>query len=227
MSWFSKKRNIAITVGAAVLAVVVIGLIIYGVCTHSEPGLLRVCWQPNGSVVYADPDSTEVADPEEVEGPCAAPEDLVWARKQLPLDVGWESYRDGDERSLKAAITDINRQLGFKLYRVTPEGEESEVLISFEPIEPGDPAGWAGHAKSAGDNVLFCNIGISTSASTDRMVYLVSHHELLHCAGLAHDPDNPASAIYPFTNDDSMWDTMTAARITDFDRALLRRLYHD
>lgn len=225
-SWFKKPVNLAITIGAAVLAVVVVSLIIYGVTTHREPGLLQVCWQPNDSAAYANPGDLEGL--EAPDAPCAEPEELRWDRKQVPLKVAWQALQDSDERALKAAIQDINAQLGFKMLVETPEGEASDIVVELEAHLVGEknpPAGWAHHVRSNG--VVGCDAKIRSLAASERFVYLVAHHELLHCIGLAHDQDNPASAIYPLTSDDTLEDTMKAVRITDFDRALIRRLYHD
>ncbi len=232
MSWFKKPINIGITIGAAVLAVVVIGLIIYGVTTHKEPGLLRVCWQGD-QAVYADSTSLEAL--EAPDGPCAEPEDLVWPRKQTPLKVGWEALQKSDERAVKAAIRDINAQLGFKMLVELPESQDDldipqpDIHIELEAHLVGvenPPAGWASHRRLS-DGSLFCGVKIRSLAASERFVFLVARHELLHGIGLAHDPENPASAIYPLTRDDTLEETLGLGRVTDFDRALIRRLYHD
>lgn len=239
MSWFKKPLNIGITIGAGVLAVVVIGLIIYGVTTHSEPGLLQVCWV-DGQARYVE--GTEVDD-----GACEGAEELVWPSSQIPLSVaaqapdvqGFVSQGAPQREALDSAIRDINQQVGFALLASAGDGAGADIVVHLgEAVDAGGirgagageersrPLGTARHHRtnSGGQLALRCDLHIYNVGSL-RGEYLVIHHELLHAIGLAHDPDNPASAIYPFTADDSMWERMQAARITDFDRALIRELY--
>jgi len=239
MSWFRNPVNIAITIGAAILALVVIALIIYGVTTHREPILMEVCWEGN-EARYVE--GTEVDD-----GACEGAEELVWPQSQLPFAVAATKAADEtvlapgtvEREGLDAAIRDINQQLGCTVLRASADplsaamvahlGEAVDVL----PRGVGGrtaaraPLGWAHHDRSNSGSQLFlrCHLHVRSNVGSLRGEYLVAHHELLHCLGLAHDPDNPASAIYPFTEDDTMWDQMQAARITDADRARLRGLY--
>lgn len=226
-SWFARPINLGITIGAAVMAVVAFVAIVYSVVTHSEPGLLRACWVDD-EAYYADTSATEGIGL--VSGTCDNPEEIVWQRERIPLKVAWGALRDSDDRGVKAAIRDINAQLGFTMFIETPEGEESDVVIELEVHLVGDtaaPAGWASHAKVLSDEDLCCEVRIRSLVISDRMVFLVIRHELLHAAGLAHDPADQTSIMYPLVRDDTMDAHMGAALITDFDRALLRRLYHD
>lgn len=239
MSWFRKPLNIGITIGAGVLALVVIGLIAYGVYTHREPSLLEVCWVGN-EARYVE--GSEVDD-----GACEGAEELVWPTRQLPFTVAATKAVDetvlapgaAEREGLDAAIRDINQQLGCAALRASADplsaamvahlGEAVDVLprgVGSRAAKRA-PLGWAHHDRAnSGDQLsLRCNLHVRSNVGSLRGEYLVAHHEILHCLGLAHDPDNPASAIYPFTEDDTMWDQMQAARITDADRARLRGLY--
>jgi hypothetical protein len=242
MGWFKKPLNIAITVGAMVLLVVCAVLIAYGVTTHKEAGLLQVCWQGDKAQYTG---GTEVAPNES----CTRTEELVWPQGKIPLavaaiapdrttplDPGAVAREGVDE-----AAEDINRQLGFDLFRAVADPVGAAVVVEIGvPVEAGvdgrarggdgkaatsSPLGRAQHYLFSNGRGLFCDIDIYAGIGSLRHEYLVVHHELLHCAGLAHDADNPASAIYPFTNDDTMWERMQAARITDHDRELLRSRY--
>lgn len=238
MSWFSKPLNKGIAIGAGVLALVVIALIIYGVVTHREPILLEVCWV-GSEARYVE--GTEVDD-----GACEGAEELVWPQSQVPFSVAATKAVDqtvlapgaSEREALDSAIRDINQQVGCDLLRPSADplsaamvahlGEAVDVL----PRRVGSraakaPIGWAYHDRtdSGGQHSLRCHLHVRSNVGSLRGEYLVAHHEILHCLGLAHDDDNPASAIYPFTEDDSMWDRMQAARITDADRARLRSLY--
>lgn len=240
MSWFKKPLNIGITIGAAVLAVVVIGLIIYGVTTHTEAGLLQVCWL-DGRAHYVE--GTELDD-----GACEGSEELVWPESQIPLAVaaqasdvqGFVAPGASQREALDSAIRDINQQVGFALLTPVGDGAGADVVVHLgEAVDAGRirgagageerarPLGFARHHRtnSGGQPALRCDLHIYSTVGSLRGEYLVIHHELLHAIGLAHDDDNPASAIYPFTSDDTMWERMQAARITDHDRALIRELY--
>jgi len=239
MSWFSKPLNKGIAIGAGVLVLVVIALIIYGVVTHREPVLLEVCWEGT-EARYVE--GTEVDN-----GTCEGAEELVWPQSQLPFSVA--ATKAGSEtvlapgaserEALDSAIRDINQQLGCAALRASADplsaamvahlGEAVDVL----PRRVGGrrpskaPLGWAYHdrANSSSESTLRCHLHVRSNVGSLRGEYLVAHHEILHCLGLAHDQNNPASAIYPFTDDDTMWERMQAARITDADRARLRSLY--
>ena len=242
MSWFSKKRNIAITVVAGVLALAAIVLIIYGVVTHDEESLLRVCrWTGEGWAVYEEGAT-------EVEGePCEGAEELVWPAGKVPFsvaaieDADQTVYAEGAKQreALDSAIRDINQQFGFRLLRASSDPLSAAFVahlgaaVDIDRRGGGGGAGapsakalgWAKHhrADSSGKS-LRCHLWVRRDGSL-RVEYLVAHHELLHCIGFAHDDDNPASAMYPFTYDDTMWDRMQAARVTDSDRARGRDLY--
>lgn len=239
MSWFSKPLNKGVAIGAGVLALVVIALIIYGVVTHREPVLLEVCWE-GSEARYVE--GTEVDD-----GACEGAEELVWPQSQVPFAVAATKAADetvlapgaSEREALDSAIRDINQQIGCTVLRASADplsaamvahlGEAVDVL----PRRMGGrrpskaPLGWAYHDRtdSRGQLSLRCHLHVRSNVGSLRGEYLVVHHEILHCLGLAHDPGNPSSAIYPFTEDDTMWETMQAARITDADRARLRSLY--
>ena len=242
MSWFSKKKNIAVVVGVAILFVVSAVSLIYAIATHEEPTLLEVCWTNDGRALY--PKNTT----EETYGACSRGQELVWPEKQIPLSVaavtGVEEIvlAPGTKRreALDQAIQDINSQVGCKVLSPTAFRDGSAILAHLGTavvIELGrsrgrkgeggghSSLGYARHRREKSGELLRCNFSVSSRVNNLRGEYLVTHHELLHCLGLSHDPDNPSSAIFPFTYDDTMWDSMISVRITDNDRAKLRDLY--
>ena len=239
---FKKPLNIGIAIGAAVLAVVVVVLIVYGVTTHSESGLLKVCWV-DGQAHYVE--GAEVNN-----GSCEGAEELVWPESQIPLTVtaitaeGVVLAPGASQReALDSAISDINSQVDFALLATIGDRAGIDIVVQVgAAVEAGGirnsgardgershPLGYARHhrANSATETgtILHCDIVVYSTAGGLREEYLVVHHELLHCVGLAHDVNNPASAIYPLTLDDTMLDYMQMTRITDFDRSLIRELY--
>jgi len=242
VSWFHKKRNIAITVGAAILAIVCIVSITYAVITHEEPTLLEVCWV-DGKARYMEGAS------EESYGVCPRGEKLVWPKSQIPLTVAaFAAYSEvvlapgaSGRQALDSAIRDINAQIGCKILEPTALRDGASILARLgEPVgiyvggdgkgkseKSGNPSlGFARHVKGGNDrSKLYCNLTVYSNANNVRWQYLVVHHELLHAIGLAHDPSNPSSAIYPFAFDDTMWSQMSVSWITDEDKATLHDLY--
>lgn len=216
MKWFTRPGYfiaILLFVVAAVLGVIGI---IYGVSTHEEGGLLRVCWNESNSAEYVVPfEGAPVGD-------CADPEDLVWPKNQVPLGVSILDLReDGDGVEGKAAIVDINNQLGFTLFTQVKEGSSVSLTLGA-PVEGGSKKlGTAHHYKSP--EAMYAHATVYSATGSLRLTFLVAHHELLHVAGLAHD-SFPDSAMYGMDHDDSL-ERMTPARITDHDKSLLRDLY--
>jgi len=251
MSWFRRPVNIAITIGAAILLVACIAMIIYGVATHSEPGLLEVCWRDTGQETqearYLDTRDLEVYG-EAINGTCDRVEKLVWSKSQIPITVAATTHNgstlieQGDSRRecLDAAIYNINSQVGFELF-VAAESGAADVLVKIgAAVEVGRLSRTGKSIKrSKGIQAMFgkvkhhkfrdrlyCDVVIYSNIGDIHSEFLVTRHELLHCAGLSHDNDNPNSAIYPFTVDITMWHRMNTARITDYDRELLGSLYN-
>jgi hypothetical protein len=218
----SKRLTIATAVVGALIALAAVGLIVYGVLTHREEGLLGVCWTEN---TFEGTTASYVGGNEVNLGSCRKPEGLVWPRKQIPLTVSIADYRE-EERDIKpieSAIANINSQVGCTLLKKTSDGTYSIRVLVGTSVESGSrELGLSRHFKSR--QGLHSEVFVYSNAGSERLVYLVAQHELLHSLGLAHD-DFPDSALYPFTADDTMSDTMDTARITDHDVALLRKLY--
>jgi len=241
--WFSRPVNIVITVGMGLMVIVAVVLITWGVTHHSEEGLLEVCWE--GGV--ARPVGGIEGD---VDGACERPEELVWPQEQIPLTVaavsamGEPMGADSPQvRVLGSTIRDINAQVGFELLRLVAGdpgaadgrvhfggafgsgvGEASSGSPDGTREDRTIPAGYVTHrrvgATLRGDVFIRSDV-----ESVDRSLYLVGRHELLHFVGLAHD-DFEASVMFPLTHDDSISESMSTARITDFDCNLLRSMYH-
>ena len=230
-SWFKKPLNIGIAIGAAVLAVVAVVLIIWGVTHHREGGLLEVCWSDGGRAAYVDTSQLEIG--EVVNGPCERPEELVWPREQIPLTLATLSAEsrplaaDTDEvRVLQQAVTDLNRELGFELFRVGAGLQSTDAEVRFGGAFEGEgspPPGYVAHVRAGGIIRGFIYIR-SDVAAVDRTLFLVLKHELLHLAGLEHD-DFTLSLMFPITREDWNLESMSLAHTTDSDVASLQRLY--
>lgn len=249
--WFKKPVNIIITVGAALMAVVAIGLIIWGVTHHREEGLLEVCWEGGVAVPVGGIEG-------DADGSCERPEELAWPQEQIPLTVapvaatGESMGTDSPQvRVLDSTIRDINAQVGFELLRLAcgdPDSADGRVHYggAFESARDGKAVAGRGDGENGGGAKVVRNVARpagyvvhrrvgpvlrgdvylrSDVESVDRTLYLVGRHELLHFVGLAHD-DFESSVMFPMATDDSISEAMGTAHITDFDRALLRSMYH-
>lgn len=244
MGWFSKRRNIAIAVGAGVLLVVCSVLVTYGVLTHEEPDLLMVCWT-EGPMPEARYQDHSMVDGEVPHGSCDRPEKLVWPKSQIPLTVSATSGYDtvlavGTSRreALDAAVRHINERLGFMVFRPVSDVSGTSVMVQVETAmgvarrsdgkrdSRRTPLGYARHYWDGPDGKLRCRAVVFSNVGGLRLEYLVSYHELLHCLGLGHDP-SPSSAMYAFTDDDVVAGVMRHFRVSDHDRRVLRRLYRE
>jgi hypothetical protein len=190
-------RNIVmIVVGALVLVGAVAGLV-YGIATHTEPGLMET------TPGFGRDDS-----------PIA-----VCADSYADDDAAARAA------TLAAAQT-VNDRLGFAAYRFVDSYNDTGCRVHVTvgvPTEAGwrDPGGDATFSNGG----RACDVTTS-NVPTDDYLSLVLQHELGHCLGLAHDCWNgsvmcggecctlepaPAGAFPP--------------RIDDFDRELLRTVF--
>ena len=231
MAWMDKTRNKIILVVAIVMALGAIAGVVYGVLTHTEGGLLRVCW--HGAAAHYQDDIERGQTAGERIDECEEPEEIRWPQKQIPITVAvvapsGELSEDSDDLQVASAVVrDINAQLGFQLFKLSKQREAS---LRFHPqaayeydATRGVPQvpGWATHSKGPG-GYLRCDVHVRGGLSV-RYAYRVAVHEFGHCGGLAHDPDDPSSVMYPFSEDDTDSDNVLPSRLTDNDLSLLRR----
>lgn len=226
MNWF--KRNWWMFAIFVVLTVVVIVLLVVGISTHTEAGIQRVCWRPDGVAVYA-PCGVPTMDSDRLSEPRVIEEDLVWP-SGVPITIAVRAH-SGSADDLAQALGTVgasvelwNDQLGFEAFRITSEGPAATVLIWGVPSDATGTSegGSCSHRRSA-SGVLTAEVAIIHVATT-RLAYLVTVHELGHLIGLAHD-DFSASPMYPTTRDDTEDERLSFTRVTDWDRDLLRRMY--
>lgn len=199
-------------------------LIAYGVATHDEPGLLRVC-RIGDRAVYVD----------ELEGEepatCADALELRWPREAVPLAVRvfHGAIENGtppaeELRVVEAAVADFNSQVGFELFALDRglEGPVDVSLVLGAAAELGDPPGECRH-RLRGDGRATSATVVVRNVPDDATLFRVLLHELGHLAGLAHD-DWTGSMMNRRTlaAEES---ELPAGRLTDSDRAELRELY--
>lgn len=168
------KRILSLTF-FSVLLTVTLGLLIFAVITHEEPGLIRVCM-----------DSQDRYNPE-------CPEFSGWSTDDVPLIVGVTSsnpYPPADpDEAVTSVVQTINTRLGFMLLVVEEGGclPDHDICVDVGVAhEPGfmDAHGDAQHLQTS--EGLRCNARTSNTG-TSELLYLVLQHELGHCIGLAHD----------------------------------------
>lgn len=167
----------------AVLTVVSIAGVIYGVTMHTEPGFMG-----------RTPGWTNSDFPLDV---CVYT--YTSENPQSPA-----SADDGD--NARHVIDLINERLDFPAYRIRSTGVCNVVLIYGVPAEPG----WQDPGGSAEIRDLFCDVVISNVHG--ELQTLAVYHELGHCLGLAHDDfessimrrtqtETPSGAFPPWITD--------------------------
>lgn len=225
--WFKKPVNIVVSAVASAIAVAALILILWGVSHHTEGGLLEVCWV-GGEALY-------VTGSERDNGTCTRPEELVWPQKQIPITVttstpAWGKMveRPDDTKVLIRAVDEINTQAGFQLFEMgSPESRPDAEIHFGGPIQAGDeektPPGYTIHVR-VGDALRGHVYIRSDVSSSDRLLYLVLVHELLHIAGLEHD-DFTSSLLFPITREEWNEEVMSTAYLSDHDKRLLQMLY--
>lgn len=217
-------------IGIAVFATIAIAaavLIVYGVATHDEPGLLEVCRGVNGVAVYVD----EVEGESPQGGACADAAPLRWRRSDVPIGVnvthgGTEGGAPPSEelRVAELAVRDFNAQVGFELFELDDgTGAPPDVsLVLGAPAERGDPPGECRHWLRP-DGFASSAAVVVRNVPDDATVFRVLLHELGHVAGLAHD-DWTGSIMNRRTISAEAAE-LPPGRLTDADRSELRDLY--
>lgn len=225
-----KSKTIVTIVIAVTIGIISLVGVIWGVVTHTEGGLLTVCWR-SGIAYYAD--TGQVDQGEGRIKSCPTPHEIIWDQSQIPLSISMLSSKKtplkGDSPEVKAlsfATRDLNKQLGFNLFEIVPYGHASDAELQFGGAfrEGGMPLGYVSHAIIDGNIRAYSHIR-SDVLSNSPLTHAVLQHELLHIAGAAHDPMK-WSCMYPYTRDD--WQTMRlrTAHVTDHDKKLFNTLYN-
>jgi len=225
----SRKTRVAIVIAVVLAAIALFG-VVWGVVSHSEGGLLSVCWVEDHAY-YSD--TEQVDDVEGMTRSCGSPQDIIWSQAQIPLSIAGTTGRSGplrgdsvEAKALFVATRDLNKQLGFNLFEVVPYGHSSDAIVHIgEAFRKGNmPLGYVAHAKV--DGKLWARAHIrSDVVSSAPLLHAVLQHELMHIAGAAHDPAK-WSIMYPYTKDDWQSDALSTAHVTDNDKRLFNTLYN-
>jgi len=209
-------------VGFVAFTLVVGALLIFGVCTHTEAGLMEICWTERGQALYGDSDCSG----REVEP-------IRW--DHVPIIVGVRSYIDDAQelaRAERIAASEAqlwNTQLGFSAFRISTEESPDVTIVWGTPTEVGETQEGGAVSHLFRGNRLTADVTISAIA-IDSGAARVTFHELGHVLGLAHD-DFEDSPMFPTMTMSEVRDPSTGIpnlpfqRVTDGDRVLLRGIY--
>lgn len=192
-----KTRNKIMIALVAILFVVAGVLVIVGVVTHTEAGLLE-----------------GVPQWDRADFPLKVSAESYAAGGALTSD---------HRGSVDHVIGLVNGRLDFDVFRWAEDGEDPDVAITIGVPFDSDWDHPGGHSEIAhhGPRADLCNVETSNTG-TGELLGLTLHHELGHCLGLAHD-DFEISIMRPEQSPTP--DRTIPPWITDSDRGLLRDLY--
>jgi len=209
-------KFMAIIIG--IFTAVVIGLIVYGVTTHTEAGL-----DPHFNLIPDDVTAGRLTVPV---GVCANTytTDLHIAEVlQHVAGIGedenaWTNATHEDAQAVADAVNTINQRLGRQVLRA---GDQCSIhIIVGVPLDPSwrhEPGGRAWRCHDS------CCIETANTGTTE-MLDLALQHELGHCLGLADETDvNDVSIMSPDLHPTGGG---FPPHITDSDRSLLLSIYH-
>jgi predicted Zn-dependent protease len=179
----------------AVLTVVAIVGVAYGVLHHEEPGFMAVRphWQPSDFPLRVNA------------GSYATPGELS----------------AHDRTAVFSAISTVNERLGFPTLRLATGDETWDSAAITVTVGVPTEQGWQDPGGTATIHDHRCEIE-TANTGTDEILGLVLYHELGHCLGLAHDPWE-GSIMRPVQTPTP--DGELPPWIDDSDRALLRDVY--
>ena len=201
-----------IIVGMAIL--ILGGLVIYGVISHKEPGLLSACFQNNLVIAYHDPIKSPHLE-------CTT--EVKWKREQLPLTYFISFGEDHKEyiSSITTAADLWNREIGNTVFKQVDNVDDSLIEVSWGSVSKEDHVG--GYTVHTGDDKGLTGAKVILSNPSDlHAVHRYVVHEFGHVLGLAHD-DFAKSIMFPSAPDTT--GGMGYTLPSDSDKKLLRNLY--
>lgn len=149
--------------------------VLYGVCTHEEPGLMTICWE-NGIANY--------------NGKC---EELIWKKNQIPITyyINFDILHKDYINSIRAGANLWNKEVCYLLREVN-RPEDAIALISWGSVNT-NLGGYTYHEGQNGPEHAYV---VLTEPTDIHAVYRYAAHEFGHVLGLDHDTA-PNSIMYP------------------------------
>lgn len=206
----SRVASIAMVVVVIVLTIAVVVGVVYGVLSHTEPGLMQ-----------ETPGFTAVDLPIEVR---------VMAYSE-EIGMAPQDEHDAALRATSRAVDAINDRLGFVALAVQTLPSMTHTHIGVEIGVPSEHAPADGVIVDRGGAAIFhaggreCYV-TTTNTGSDELLQLVLQHELGHCLGLDHDCWS--GSIMCGGSCCTIGSTRAGQyppRIDDSDRALLRHVF--
>lgn len=200
-------------IGIPVLFVVAGLLVLAGVLLgEDDTPLMGVCGGPGPAEAYEDL-GADMCREAQWAGPLA-----------LPIGVRPHHHTNGDLGAVAEAVDAINQEVGFDLFRIVDDGAPVHVWIGV-PTETGwmDPGGDARLVLNDRDLVVACEVRVANTG-TLLMTHDTLRHELYHCVGLAHDPEDDGSIMHSPIRE--YFDLRLRPRLRDDDRERLNQLYN-
>jgi hypothetical protein len=196
------KRWVWYIVAATVFALAA-GGVIYGVITHKEAGLLKVCWK--GGIAHYSPNC----------------EGLKWKKEQMPLPyyIDFKQNHTAYVDSVVTAAEMWNREIG-PVFQRTNHYDDAKVIVSWGAYSGAGHDCAAGYVKHRGYRGPVDAQVVLRNPSDTHAVFRFAAHEFGHVLGLAHDE---SGLMAPTMNDTT--DELKITVPTDHDKKLLRRLY--
>jgi hypothetical protein len=195
------KRWVWYLIGAIVLALAG-GGVLYGVITHKEPGLMKVCWV-DGQAHY--------------DGDCM---ELKWKKEQMPLPyhISFEKDHKVYTDSVIKGADMWNKEIGPVFKRVDKEAD-AVVKITWGSVEAGKHCA-AGSTSHTGQTGPMGAKVVLREPSDVHAVFRFAAHEFGHVLGLAHDEH---AIMKPKLEAET--DELKFTLPSDHDKKLLRGLY--